>query len=186
MTPTEENQIVERVLQGEREAFAAMVDAYKEAIFNLAFRMTASYQDADDLSQETFIRAYRNLRQFDPRKRFFTWLYTIGLNLIRNHLKKHRREREMSRENAARSSSEAEIDQGAQPERDMMQAQEMSRLETCLQKLPANLREAVVLRFYQNLSFEEITTISDASLSTVKMRVYRSLDQLKQMMEGKK
>jgi RNA polymerase sigma-70 factor (ECF subfamily) len=186
MTPTEENQIVERVLQGEREAFAAMVDAYKEAIFNLAFRMTASYQDADDLSQETFIRAYRNLRQFDPRKRFFTWLYTIGLNLIRNHLKKHRREREMSRENAARSSSEAEIDQGAQPERDMMQAQEMSRLETCLQKLPANLREAVVLRFYQNLSFEEITTISDASLSTVKMRVYRGLDQLKQMMEGKK
>ena len=182
MTPTEENQIIERVLNGEREAFAALVDVYKGAIFNLAFRMTNSYQDADDLSQETFIRAYRNLRQFDPRKRFFTWIYTIGLNLIRNHLKKHARE--MTRETAARSSSEAGIDQGAQAERDMMQAQEIRRLEIGLQKLPADLREAVVLRFYQELSFEELATILDASLSAVKMRVYRGLDQLKQLING--
>ncbi len=65
----------------------------------------------------------------------------------------------------------------------MMQAQESRRLETCLQKLPADLREAVVLRFYQDLSFEEIATISDASLSAVKMRVYRGLEQLKHLME---
>ena len=181
MTPTEENQIIERVLKGDREAFAALVDAYKGAIFNLAFRMTDSYQDADDLSQETFTRAYRNLRQFDPQKRFFTWLYTIGLNLIRNHLKKHGRE--MTRNTAAQSSFEAGIDQGAQTERDMMQAQEIRRLEIGLQKLPADLREAVVLRFYQDLSFEEIETISDASLSAVKMRVYRGLEQLKQLMK---
>jgi RNA polymerase sigma-70 factor (ECF subfamily) len=183
MTPIEENQIIERVLKGDREAFAALVDAYKGAIFNLAFRMTDSYQDADDLSQETFTRAYRNLRQFDPQKRFFTWIYTIGLNLIRNHLKKHGRE--MTRENAAGSSTEAGIDQGAQTERDMMQAQEIRRLEICLKKLPADLREAVVLRFYQDLSFEEIATISDASLSAVKMRVYRGLEQLKHLMELK-
>lgn len=181
MTPTEESQIIERVLNGDREAFAALVDASKGAIFNLAFRMTDSYQDADDLSQKTFISAYRNLRQFDPRKRFFTWIYTICLNLIRNHLKKYGRE--MTRNTAARSSSEAVIDPGAQTERDMTQAQEIRRLETCLQKLPANLREAVVLRFYQDLSFEEIATISDASLSAVKMRVYRGLDQLKRSME---
>jgi RNA polymerase sigma-70 factor (ECF subfamily) len=183
MTPTEENKIVERVLEGEREVFAELVDAYKGAIFNLAYRMTDSYPDADDLSQETFSRAYRNLRQFDPRKRFFTWIYTIGLNLIRNHLKKHGREREMLRENAAGNLSEEGIHEGAQTERDMMQAQEIRRLETCLLKLPADLREAVVLRFYQDLSFEEIATISDASLSAVKMRVYRGLEQLKRLME---
>jgi RNA polymerase sigma-70 factor (ECF subfamily) len=124
--------------------------------------------------------AYRNLRQFDSRKRFFTWIYTIGLNLIRNHLKKHGRE--ISRENAARNSSEEGIDHGAQTERDMMQAQEIRCLEICLLKLPADLREAVVLRFYQDLSFEEIATISDASLSAVKMRAYRGLDQLKHLM----
>ena len=135
MTTNEENQIVERVLQGKREAFAALVDAHKGTIFNLAFRMTGNHQDADDLSQETFIRAYRNLRQFDPRKRFFTWIYTIGLNLIRNHLKKHGRE--MTRENAARSSSEAGIDQGAQTERDVVQAPEIRRLEICLHEAAA-------------------------------------------------
>jgi len=180
MTPIEENQIVENVLKGECGAFAALVDAYKGMIFNLAFRMTGSRQDADDLSQETFISAYRNIRQFDPRKRFFTWIYTIGLNIIRNYLKKQGRE--MTRENTARSSSETGIGQGAQAELDVMQAQEASRLEISLQKLPADLREAVVLRFYQDLSFEEIAAISEASLSAIKMRVYRGLEQLKQLM----
>ena len=73
MTLNEENEIVERVLNGDRDAYASLVDAYKSAIFNLAFRMTGSDQDADDLAQETFFRAYRNLGQFCPGKRFFTW-----------------------------------------------------------------------------------------------------------------
>jgi RNA polymerase sigma-70 factor (ECF subfamily) len=180
MTPIEENQIVERVLKGERGAFSTLVDAYKEMIFNLAFRITGSRQDADDLSQEIFIMAYRNLRQFDPRKRFFTWIYTIGLNIIRNHLKKQGLE--MTREKAGRSSSETGIDQGARAERDVIQAQEIGSLEICLQKLPDDLRESVVLRFYEGLSFEEIAAISDASLSAVKMRVYRGLEQLKRLM----
>jgi RNA polymerase sigma-70 factor (ECF subfamily) len=181
LTPTEENQIVARVLEGDREAFAVLVDAYKGAIFNLAFRMTGSHQDADDLSQETFIRAYRNLRHFDSKKPFFTWIYTIGLNLIRNHLKKHGRE--MSRETAVLRAAETGIQGDAQAERDMIRAQDIRRMETCLQKLPVDLREAVVLRFYQDISFEEIATISDASLSAVKMRVYRGLEQLKRLMQ---
>ena len=65
MTPNEENLIVERVIAGDSDAYACLVDAYKGAIYNLALRMTGSYQDADDLAQETFIRAYRNLRHFE-------------------------------------------------------------------------------------------------------------------------
>ncbi len=177
----QENEVIKSVLQGKREAYAVLVDAYRTQIFNLAYRMTGNYEDASDLAQETFIRAYRNLRQFDPGKRFFTWLYTIGLNLIRNHLKK--RGREISRENATQISSEAGTDQGTQAEQDLIQAQEIHHLEICLQKLPTDLREAIVLRFYQDLSFEEIAVISDASLSAVKMRVYRGLEQLKRLVE---
>ncbi|MFO7666170.1 MAG: RNA polymerase sigma factor [Desulfobacterales bacterium] len=180
MTTIEENQIVERVLKGERRAFATLVDTYKGMIFNLALRMTGSRQDAEDLSQEIFISAYRNIRQFDQRKRFFTWIYTMGLNIIRNHLKKQGRE--TTRENAARNSYKEGIYQGAQAELNVMQAQKIRRLEICLQRLPADLREAVVLRFYQDLPFEEIASISDASLSAVKMRVYRGLEQLKDLM----
>ena len=138
MERQEEREIIDRVRGGERAAFAGLVDAYAKPIFNLAFRMTGSRQDADDLAQETFLRAFEQLSRFDPERSFYTWIYTIGLNLIRNHLKKHGRE--MTRENAAWNSSEAGIDHGAKAERDMMQAQEISRLEICLQKLPADRR----------------------------------------------
>jgi RNA polymerase sigma-70 factor (ECF subfamily) len=180
MINTEENQIIERALQGESGAFAAIVDAYKGMIFNLAFRMTGNRQDAEDLSQEIFIKAYRNLRQFDRRKRFFTWLYTIGLNVIRNHVKK--KGRATIREDAARNSYNPGTDRDSHAELDFMQAQEVGRLEVCLMDLPDDLREAVVLRFYQGLSFEDIASVSDASAGAVKMRVYRGLERLKQLM----
>ena len=180
MTPNEENQMIERVFAGERDAYASLIDAHKGAIFNLAFRMTGSNEDADDLAQETFIRAYVNLRRFDSEKRFFTWLYTISLNLIRNHLKK--RGHDLSRETIHQNISEAGNRGGASMEQDMIQAQETLRLERCLLMLPADLREAVVLRFYQDLPFEEIAVISNASVSAVKMRVYRGLERLQQLM----
>lgn len=179
MIQTEENQIVQRVLNGESGAFADLVDAFKGMIFNLAFRMTGSRQDAEDLSQETFIRAYKSLRQFDQRKRFFTWIYTIGLNLIRNHIKKHGRE--ITRGDEMRLHNTAD-DLHSPSELDVIRAQETGRLEFCLRRLPPDLREAVVLRFYQDLSFEEIAEISSVSLSAVKMRVYRGLERLKQLM----
>ena len=79
--------IIRRVLEGNRDSYALIVDKYKGPIFNLTYRMTGSYDDASDLAQETFIRAYKNLSRFNTEKKFFTWLYTISLNLIRNHLK---------------------------------------------------------------------------------------------------
>jgi len=183
MKPDQENEAILNVLNGKREAYALLVDAYKTQIFNLAYRMTGNYEDAADLAQETFIKAYQNLLQFDTGKRFFIWLYTIGLNLIRNHLKK--RGREMSREMMDQACPDSALEIGAGPrmEQNLIKAQEIRRLEICLQKLPADLREAVVLRFYQDLSFDEIATISNASLSAVKMRVYRGLDKLRTCME---
>jgi RNA polymerase sigma-70 factor, ECF subfamily len=85
-----EREIILRILQGEREAFALLVDEYKTAVFNLTYRMTGSYEDASDLAQEIFVRAYKNLRKFQTDRSFFTWLYTISLNHIRNHLRKER------------------------------------------------------------------------------------------------
>ena len=85
-------EIVARVLKGDIKAYTLLIEAYKGPVFNLAFRMTGSYQDADDLTQEIFIRAYQKLQKFDQDKKFFTWLYTLGINLIRNHLKKKARD----------------------------------------------------------------------------------------------
>jgi RNA polymerase sigma-70 factor, ECF subfamily len=181
MEPKQESEIILRILGGERDAYALLVDSYKGPVFNLAYRMTGSYEDARDLAQEAFLRAYRNLRHFDREKRFFTWIYTIGLNLIRRHLKQCGRN--TYQETAERSFPPAGIQGGERVEQDMIRSQEISRLEICLLKLPAELREAVVLRFYQDLPFEEIARVADASVSAVKMRVYRGLEKLRRLME---
>jgi RNA polymerase sigma-70 factor, ECF subfamily len=176
MDRQEEQNLIARVCRGERAAFAVLVDAYAKPIFNLAFRMTGSRQDADDLAQETFLKAYQKLRCFNPEKKFFTWLYTIALNIIRNHLKS-------SPERTARMAETdhppADPVDPANPEGLFLVREKEQILEICLQKLPLDLKEAVVLRFYLDLTFDEIAAISDASVSAVKMRAYRGLEKLR-------
>ena len=91
METSEEVDIIKSVLGGDRNSYVLLVDRYKTPIFNLAYRMTGSYEDASDLAQETFVKAFENLGRFDQEKKFFVWLYTIGLNLVRNHLKREQR-----------------------------------------------------------------------------------------------
>jgi len=174
-------EIVANVLKGDVQSYALLIDAYKGPVFNLAFRMTGSYSDADDLTQEIFIRAYQNLQQFDQDKKFFTWLYTLGINLIRNHLKKKAKDVASYRMDHQFSEPQTKGDESR--EGDFPSEESMRRLDENMQKLPVDLREAIILKFYQDLTFEEIAAITGDSLSAVKMRVYRGLEKLKQLME---
>ncbi len=169
-----------RVLKGEREAYALLVDAYRTQIFNLAYRMTGSYDEAADLAQESFIQAYLNLKKFRQDRRFFPWLHTIALNIIRNHCKKQKRERSLSATPAAQELYTPE----ECPEKILLGDERTQKLVAALQSLPLDQREAVILRFYQALSFEEIAATTGFSLSAVKMRVYRGLENLKKAMAG--
>lgn len=180
MDQDQEQEIIGRVLGGDRSAFAGLVEKYQGPIFNLAYRMTGTREDADDLTQETFIRAYQNLRRFDQTKKFFTWLYTIGINLIRNHLKKN--VRDISHLAAAGSSLEQQQING-EGEGDVLSDDRMIRLEQVIRKLPVDLREAIILKFVQDLTFEEVAKITGDSVSAVKMRIYRGLEKMRQMME---
>jgi len=85
-----EAEIIVRILRGDRQAYALLVEEYKVPVYNLAYRMTGNPADADDLTQETFIRAYKYLWLYDTKRKFFTWLYSISLNLIKNHIKKNK------------------------------------------------------------------------------------------------
>jgi RNA polymerase sigma-70 factor (ECF subfamily) len=180
MDQKKEAEIIVRILRGDRQAYSLLVEEYKTPVYNLAYRMTGSYEDADDLTQETFLRAYRKIRYFDPQKRFFTWLYTIGLNLIRNHLKK--RMRENQHKTAKYAFPDVKGEDNNESEDSPVSGDDIARLEKSLQNIPVDSREAIILRFYSGLSFEEIAAVSDASLSAVKMRVYRGLERLKQLM----
>lgn len=179
MDHDQEQEIIGRVLGGDRSAFAGLVEKYQGPVFNLAYRMTGSREDADDLTQETFIRAYQNLHRFDRDKKFFTWLYTIGINLIRNHLKKN--VRDISHLAAAGSSLEQQQING-EGEGDVLSDDRMIRLEQVIRKLPVDLREAIILKFVQDLTFEEVANVTGDSVSAVKMRIYRGLEKIKEML----
>ena len=180
-----EAEIVVRVLKGDRQAYALLIEEYKNPIYNLAYRMTHNPQDAEDLAQETFLRSFRALSRFDVNRRFYTWLYTISLNIIRNHLKNAERkagfqkiEKSFGITEAARKNAGLNGSDDANEVRKVREA----HLEACLQKLPSQQRELLVLRFYQSLSFEIISEITGFSQSAVKMRVYRGLEKLREIM----
>ncbi len=179
MDQRQAKDIVRRVLEGDTNAYALLVDAYKNPILQLAYRMTGSLQDADDLAQEAFIRAFRNLHRYDMDRPFFTWLYTVAINGIRNHLKKKQRE-DSGFVRSDRSEEAADDTPGMEDRLD--EAREAERLESTLRRLPADQREALVLRFYQELSLEETSEVLGVTLSAAKMRIYRGLERLKQLL----
>ena len=179
MEQDQERAIILRILEGKRDAYALLVDEYKRAIFNLAYRMTGSHEDARDLAQETFIRAYINLKKFRTDKRFFSWLYTIALNIIKNHLK----QKKHFKATAEKSSAEAQPGTAENPETGLLQDEMTLKLQSALQALTLEQRALIILRFYDRLSFDEIAEISRLSASAVKMRVYRALERLRVFME---
>jgi RNA polymerase sigma-70 factor (ECF subfamily) len=180
MKQIDEGEIVDRVLGGDREAFSALVDAYKGPVFRLAFRMTGSAQDADDLTQETFLRAFQSLGRFRAGERFFPWLYTVSLNVIRNHLRKAKALQEESARNEASEAADPRND----PAEAAIGREQGLRLQGYLLRLPIPVRETLVLRFYEGMSFEDIASVTGDTLSSAKMKVYRGLETLRLMMEA--
>jgi RNA polymerase sigma-70 factor (ECF subfamily) len=170
-----EAEIVAKVLKGDRQAYALLVEEYKSPIYNLAYRMTGNSEDSDDLTQETFIKAYQYLWRYNPRKKFFTWLYTIAFNLIKNRFKKNKKEKLSEELNAS-----SLTDNNPSPEEKLIEDQEIS---TCLLRLEDELRALLIMKYKQELSFEEIARITGKSLSAVKMRIYRGLEKLKELMK---
>lgn len=158
-------KIVARVLEGDRQAYARLVEEYKTSIYNLAYRMTGNLEDAADLTQDIFIRAYIHLWRYNPEKKFFTWLYTIALNTIKNFIKK----------NKITQTSDLKENQSL-AEQNSSAAQDM---DIYLSALDVQTRAFILMKYVQELSFEEISEISGKSISAVKMRVYRGLESLR-------
>jgi RNA polymerase sigma-70 factor (ECF subfamily) len=169
-----EAEIVARVLKGDKQAYAMLVEEYKSPIYNLAYRMTGNSEDANDLTQETFIRAYQYLWRYDTSRKFFTWLYTLALNLIRTHFKKNKYEK-----SSEELSAHLLTDKNLSPETKLMETQDIS---VCLLRLEYESRALLIMKFNQGLTFEEISQITGKSLSAVKMSFYRGVEKLKELM----
>ena len=181
MDINDENQLVVDILAGETEAFTILVKRYQTPIFNLMLRMTACEADAFDLTQEAFVRAYEKLERFKLSGRFFPWIYTIGLNLARDYLRKRKFTVPQTEDFLKYQGPEIASNQ----ENALVQQLDAKRVERLLQQIPADYREAIILRFHEGLALQEVAEALEISVSGAKMRVHRGLLKLRTLFLNK-
>jgi RNA polymerase sigma-70 factor (ECF subfamily) len=160
MDTDDDNKLIAQILSGDQQAYAYLVDKYKGPIYNLVYRMTGHHQETDDLAQEIFIRTFAALKKYDINRNFFPWLYSIALNVLRNY-KKKRKPMQIAPEKAIFRNRE--VAEPHNPEVIVDQMEQSRHLAAKIQTLPDRQREAVVLRYYQDLAFKDIAKILDIS-----------------------
>jgi RNA polymerase sigma-70 factor (ECF subfamily) len=178
MDLSDDQKVITAVLAGNKDAYSTLVQRYQRPIFNLMYRVTSSYEDALDLTQETFIKAYEKLDTFRSGSRFFPWLYTIGFNHVRNFKRRDKLSHEVLYQNRG---EESYLDGPACQEDEMHAKLDFQRLFQGLQKLPVDYREALILHYREGLSMEDIGAALQLSVSGAKMRVHRGLSKLRQI-----
>lgn len=179
MVRQEEHRVISLVLDGDADAYAILVKRYERPIYNLMLRMTASPQDALDLTQTTFIKAYDSLERFRAGRSFFPWLYTIGLNQAKDFLR--RRKLELFHNGYLEDVADKASVPADQEERLISQAR-VREVQSALKQISWDYREAIILRFYENLSVKDVAAALGLSLSAAKMRVHRGLAMLRHIL----
>jgi len=160
-----ERKLVERVLKGDSEAFNLLVRQWEKPIYNFIVRMIGDRDEAMDLCQDVFMKAFRELHALKDLDRFSAWLYRIAHNTCYSRLRKDIGKVHVPFDPDSRGASSA--------------IEERLAVEKALQQLPEDQREVVVLKVYQSLKFEEIAAIQDAPVSTVKSRLYMAFEKLR-------
>jgi RNA polymerase sigma-70 factor (ECF subfamily) len=178
----EELDWIDRTLHGDQGAFSQLVHRYSGAVYNLAYRMLGSQQDAEDASQEIFLRAYTRLASFDRLRRFSTWLLSVASNYCIDLLRR-RRFAWLTLDDVAFSVPSS----SPGPERAALERERQEQVQRALQQLPDNYRLVMILRYWHDLSYNEIEQVTGLSESTIKTRLHRARHMLAKALgpEGK-
>ena len=183
MAILEEAEVVARVLRGEKDAFAFLVNKYQWQIYNMMLRATSSQDEAADLTQDTFMKAYAKLESFNTDQKFFTWLYTLGLNHLRDYFRKVRPE---PMEDADLEKITGQADQVAANGQSWDSVIDSCDLAAAVRELPLEYREAILLRYHNQLEISEVAEVLGVGLSAAKMRIHRGLAKLRFIMTGER
>src|SRR5437667_12236010 len=178
----EDQKLVKRAQGGNLEAYDELIRRYQERIYATIYHMTANHEDANDLAQETFIKAYQALRSFKGDSSFFTWVYRIAVNKTINFLKQRKHKTHMSLNdldfNAEHDPELVALISDKTPRRDANLAELQEKLNAAMQKLSETHRMVVTLHDVQGLSHEEIGQIMDCNVGTVRSRLFYARQQL--------
>lgn len=180
----DDRRLVERILGGERDLFGVLVTRYRKRVVNYVYRITHRYEEAHDLTQEIFVKVYLALDRYDPKFQFSTWLFRIAQNSAIDALrKKSIAEVPLVRTNDDDSSSGKErefADDGISPYRALKNKELSAAIDVAVQELPPDYRELIQLRHFAELSYEEIASMKKLPLGTVKNKLFRARNLLKE------
>jgi RNA polymerase sigma-70 factor (ECF subfamily) len=180
----DDRTLVERILGGERDLFTTLVGRYEKRLINYVYRITHRYEEAHDLAQEIFVKVYLALDRYDPKYQFSTWLFRIAQNSAIDALRK----KSISEVPLARPVSDDEssgkerefADDGISPYRALKNKQLSAAIDKAVEQLPADYRELIQLRHFAELSYEEIASMKKLPLGTVKNKLFRARNLLKE------
>jgi RNA polymerase sigma-70 factor (ECF subfamily) len=179
----DDHSLVEACRAGQTEAFGALVERYQERLYQVLLHLSGSSEDARDILQDTFLRAYEKLAQFQGDSSFYTWVYRIGVNLA---LSGHRRRRlrpalqQVGNHRAARCEETADDSADADPTYPLERAEREQIVEAALRQLGPEHRAVVILKDFDGRRYEEIAAILDVPIGTVRSRLHRARCELRE------
>ena len=173
-----DQQLVERVQRGDQRAFTLLVEKYQRKLGRLLDRMIRDQSEVEDVVQEAFIKAYRALPNFRGDSAFYTWLYRIGINTAKNHLvsmgRRPKLSNEVEIEDAENFEDGDELRTADTPETELMGKQIAQTVNDAMEALPEELKTAISLREIEGLSYEEIASMMNCPIGTVRSRIFRA------------
>ena len=170
-------ELVRACLEGQREAFDVVVERHRRSVYRLCYRFVSNHEDASDLAQEVFLRAYRGLKGFKGQSSLATWLYRIGVNVCLSRV---------SAKTPATEPLDARPHEapGDDPASTLLRSERTARVRTAIAQLPRKQRATLILRVYQELSHREIAQILGSSVGAVKANFFHALGTLKKILES--
>ena len=177
-----DEELVASARRGDRRAFEELIERHKRRAYHIAFDFSRDREEAKDLSQEAFLKAFTNLKNFDGRSSFYTWFYRILVNLCLDYKRRQKRGPASSFDETVESQMEPSHDpvKPRSPDQQVWARQISHRVGEALEALPARQRTAFVLKNHQGLSIKEIAALMDTAEGTVKVHLHRAVVTLRE------
>jgi RNA polymerase sigma-70 factor (ECF subfamily) len=173
MSEVDDLTLVNRCIQGHTKAFEPIVDRYQKAIFNVALRMLNDYEDAQDIAQSVFVKTFENLASFNPKYKFFSWIYRMAINESINYLNKRKPIEEIQDNVISRDKT---------PDQELLDRDLSDRVQAALMDLQLDARVVLILKHLEGFSYREISFILEVPEKTVKSRLFSSRKQLRDIL----
>lgn len=170
MTTTNDQILINQIIDGDTNAFSILVDNYKDLVFTLAFRMLKNKEEAEEVAQDTFIKTFKSLEKFKGDSKFSTWIYRVAYNTCLDRIKKNRKHLNDVEINEFTAHQVKTIDNAL----DHLEAKEREEaVQRCIKKLPSQESFLLTLYYFDDLSLEEISKVVDMTANAIKVKLFR-------------